>query len=132
MGDVDGTSHTVFKNVKLRNDGEAIVEVTGTMTPSQRRCQEMFEFDIPALSTTSEVELKIDEVEDDAEADEAEKLPSPVHRRPKDDESPSPNAKAMEKGQAENENEADADEKEVVNVSAAAEAERSTQGAARD
>jgi len=66
--DVDGTSHTVFKNVKLRNDGEAVAEVMGAMTPSQRRCQEIFEFDIPEQVVC---ESK-DNEDQDADADNAD------------------------------------------------------------
>merc|ERR1719362_2683186 len=83
--EVDGITATVFKKPRLTENG---VKIAKRSTLQRNRNPDLSVFHIPS------------QIEDDEEnVDEA--VMSPVHRRPRDDESASPNAKSEEKSEAE-------------------------------
>lgn len=114
--DSDGVVATVFKDVKMRNNGQPLVEINKPVARGPRKKfqeQNVFTFEIPASlemknaeeedqiqnqSRDQEADLSLEDVQEEADP---EALQSPVHKRPKDDTSESPNSTSAQNAEPE-------------------------------
>merc|ERR1719384_287421 len=98
--DVDGITATVFKQPRLSNHGRQINAKGQEAVLPRLRNPDVFVFQIPSdlnkndeAEDDEDAEVKTEDVENQGDG-ARRREPSPVRRRPSDDESESPNSKA--------------------------------------